>query len=153
MIWYHSEILPEKKICIKSSSHFNMFQKVSASMWRLVLNSLKEHSKPSEGTLKIDEFGHYLATFFLFAFFDHFTQFWAPWHFLCSNEDKTKKTYNLSAKKQCLAISVWHLKLASQLCSCSVPSQTLSLSDGGANKPLSASLGVLISKVSPAHKK
>jgi len=28
-------------------------------MWRLVLNSLKEHSKPSEGTLKIDEAPHY----------------------------------------------------------------------------------------------
>ena len=32
-----------------------MLQTVSASMWRLVLNVLKEHSKPSEGTLKIDE--------------------------------------------------------------------------------------------------
>ena len=54
-----------------------MFQKVSASMWRLVLNSLKEHSKPSEGTLKIDEVGHYLAIFFFSQFiFYHFMQFW-----------------------------------------------------------------------------
>ena len=53
---------------------FLMLQTVRASMWRLVLNSLKEHSKPHEGTLKIDEVGHYSA---IVAIFD-FMKFWAP---------------------------------------------------------------------------
>ena len=125
-----------------------MFQKVSASMWRLVLNSLKEHSKPSEGTLKIDEVGHYLAIF------DHFTLFWGTLTFPLPEQRKNKKHLfgqnNSPKPTNHLKNNVWPslapspVLLASQLCGWSVPPQTLSLSDGGANKKYLQSFASLL---------